>query len=76
MDIMEGALGQGGSTRSFARVADELATYGHLSPAELAKQVKALEKQMYEHARNLEFEEAARLRDQIKHMEAGNLGVA
>ncbi len=76
MDIMEGALGQGGGPRSFAKVADELATYGHLSPAELAKQVKALEKQMYAHARNLEFEEAARLRDQIKHMEAGNLGVA
>ncbi len=76
MDIMEGALGQGGGPRSFAKVADELATYGHLSPAELAKQVKALEKQMYAHARNLEFEEAARLRDQIKHMKAGNLGVA
>ena len=76
MDIMEGALGQGGGPRSFAKVADELATYGHLSPAELAKQVKALEKQMYAHARNLEFEEAARLRDQIKHMQAGNLGVA
>jgi len=75
MDIMEGALGQGGGPRSFAKVADELATYGHLSPAELAKQVKALEKQMYTHARNLEFEEAARLRDQIKHMQAGNLGV-
>jgi excinuclease ABC subunit B len=76
MDIMEGALGQGGGPRSFAKVADELATYGHLSPAELAKQVKALEKQMYTHARNLEFEEAARLRDQIKHMQAGNLGLA
>jgi excinuclease ABC subunit B len=75
MDIMEGALGQGGSTRSFAKVAEELATYGHLSPKELAKQVDALEKQMYTHARDLEFEEAARLRDQIKHMQAGNLGV-
>ena len=76
MDIMEGARGQGGSTRSFARVAEEFSTYGHLSAEELARQVKDLEKQMYEHARNLEFEEAARLRDQIHHMQAGNLGVA
>jgi excinuclease ABC subunit B len=76
LDIMEGALGQGGSTRSFAKVAEELSTYGHLSANELAQQVKDLEKQMYEHARNLEFEEAARLRDRIRHMQAGNLGVA
>jgi excinuclease ABC subunit B len=30
---------------------------------------------MYEHARNLEFEEAARLRDQIHHIQLGNLGL-
>ena len=76
MDIMEGALGQGGSTRSFAKVAEELASYGHLSAEELAREVKTLEKQMYEHARNLEFEEAARLRDRIREMELGTLGVA
>jgi len=76
MDIMEGARGQGGSTRSFAKVAEEFSTYGHLSADELARQVKDLEKQMYEHARNLEFEDAARLRDHIRHMQAGNLGVA
>ena len=29
------------------------------------KRVKALEKRMYEHARDLEFEEAAKLRDEI-----------
>ncbi|MGB5260689.1 MAG: excinuclease ABC subunit UvrB [Gammaproteobacteria bacterium] len=75
MDIMEGARGQGGGPRSFAKVAEELATWGHLDPKELARQVEALEKQMYAHARNLEFEEAARLRDRIRHMQAGNLGV-
>jgi len=30
---------------------------------------------MYEHARNLEFEQAAGLRDKIKHIQAGNLGL-
>jgi protein-arginine kinase activator protein McsA len=30
---------------------------------------------MYEHARNLEFEEAAQLRDRIRQMEMANLGM-
>ncbi|MCG6899092.1 MAG: UvrB/UvrC motif-containing protein, partial [Gammaproteobacteria bacterium] len=38
-------------------------------------QVKQLEQQMYKHARDLEFEEAAHLRDQIRHLQAGNLGL-
>jgi len=36
-----------------------------LSEKDLGKRIKALEKQMLEHARNLEFEQAARLRDQL-----------
>jgi len=76
-DILEGALGAGvSSARSFSRVAEELATYGHLTPEQLKKQVGKLEQQMYEHARDLEFEEAASLRDQIRHIELGNLGLA
>ena len=35
-------------------------------PEALAKQIKALESQMFEHARKLEFEQAANLRDQIQ----------
>jgi excinuclease ABC subunit B len=31
---------------------------------------------MYRHAQNLEFEEAARVRDQIRHIQEGNLGLA
>ena len=37
--------------------------------------VKQMEQQMYRHARDLEFEEAARLRDKIHHLQAGNLGL-
>ena len=75
-DILEGALGQGrASTRAFDRVAEELMQYGRLTPKELEKQVKQLEQQMYKHARDLEFEEAAHLRDQIRHLQAGNLGI-
>ena len=76
-DVMEGAVPLGPSTtaRRFAEVAEEVADYGRLSPEELAKRISRLEQQMYEHARNLEFEEAARLRDQIRHMEMANLGM-
>ena len=34
----------------------------------LAKEIKRLEKEMMEAARNLEFEKAAGLRDQLKHL--------
>jgi excinuclease ABC subunit B len=36
-----------------------------LSEKDLGKRIKQLEKQMLEHARNLEFEKAARVRDQL-----------
>jgi len=36
-----------------------------LSEKDLGKRIKLLERQMLEHARNLEFEKAARLRDQL-----------
>ena len=76
-DILEGALGAGRSaTRSFDRVAEELVEYGRLTPEQLQKQVRQLEQQMYRHARDLEFEEAARLRDRIHHLQAGNLGLS
>ena len=38
-------------------------------PKAAAKLIKQLEKEMLEHARNLEFEQAAALRDRIKHIE-------
>jgi excinuclease ABC subunit B len=41
----------------------------------LAKHIQKLEKQMHEAASNLEFEEAAKLRDQIKKLEAQELGL-
>ena len=75
-DVMEGAIAQGpGTARRFARVAEELADYGRLTPQQLADRVGQLEQQMYAHARNLEFEEAARLRDEIARIEKGNLGL-
>jgi excinuclease ABC subunit B len=50
-------------------VAESKAEYKSLSPKEIAKKVKHLEDQMYQHAKNLEFEEAARIRDEIKELQ-------
>ncbi|WP_456445894.1 excinuclease ABC subunit UvrB [Thiolapillus sp.] len=75
-DIMESAYPGGQkSAREYARVAEEEAAYGRLSARELAKKLKALEDAMYEHARNLEFEEAAQVRDEIKHLKEMGLVV-
>jgi excinuclease ABC subunit B len=75
-DVMEGAVvKEHAGAREFARVAEEIARYGRLSPEQLSREVGKLEQQMYEHARNLEFEEAAHLRDEIRRMEERNLGM-
>ena len=47
------------------KAAREAAATEALSEKDLGKRMKLLEKQMLEHARNLEFEKAARLRDQL-----------
>lgn len=44
------------------------------TPEELSMEVKELEKKMYAHAHNLEFEEAARIRDLIKEIRENALG--
>ena len=40
----------------------------------MARHIKKLEKKMHQAAADLEFEEAARLRDEIKKLEAADLG--
>ena len=69
-DIMEGAhAGAPVSPRRYAKVAEVEAEYAAMTPQQMAKRIKALEKQMYQHARDLEFEEAARVRDQIRALQ-------
>lgn len=77
-DILEGAREEGGSGRGKGKgrrvaVAEEPADYRALGPAEIASKLKALEQQMYQHARDLEFEEAAQIRDQIQKLKAASL---
>ncbi|WP_374316991.1 excinuclease ABC subunit UvrB [Aquabacterium sp.] len=51
--------------RAAEALSNSVADAEALSEKDLGKRIKALEKQMLEHARNLEFEQAARLRDQL-----------
>jgi excinuclease ABC subunit B len=60
---------------SEAQVAEEEARYEAMSEKQLAREIKALEKKMLQHARNLEFEEAARARDQLAELKKRVFGV-
>jgi len=78
VDILEGAHEES-SPKSSAkgrgrRVAEPEADYLPLEPAKLAARIKELEQQMYQHARDLEFEDAARVRDQIHRLKEASLG--
>ena len=75
-DVMEGAYpGAPGSPRQYAKVAEDTLAYAKLSPAQLIQKIKKLEQQMYKHARDLEFEDAARLRDEIRKVQKYGLGM-
>ena len=57
-----------------AKVAEEQAKYAALTPKQLAKRINQMEQEMYRHAQNLEFEEAAQLRNEIQHIRAMTIG--
>lgn len=63
-----------GGRRPLSKVAEEAAKYASLSPQQLAKRIHQIEQAMYKHAQNLEFEEAARLRDELEHLRSVALG--
>jgi excinuclease ABC subunit B len=67
-DIMQGARDGAPARGRQQAVAEQAARYHTESPVELGKSIAELEKQMHRHAELLEFEEAARLRDQIRQL--------
>lgn len=76
-DIMEGAYSDAsvrGRLYPKLKVMDKNPEYYNLSSEALSAKIVKLEKQMYEHAHNLEFEEAARLRDLIHTLQENALG--
>jgi excinuclease ABC subunit B len=54
-------------------VAEEVEDYSALPPARLAGKLAELEQQMFQHARDLEFEEAAQVRDRIRRLKETTL---
>jgi excinuclease ABC subunit B len=51
--------------RDQLQVAQEQAKYESMSEKQVSKEIKRLEKLMIDHAKNLEFEQAAKVRDQL-----------
>ena len=75
-DIMEGAYGGAPvPSRRRLRVADKQADYVNMDPGKLSKTIRELEQKMYRYADNLEFEDAARLRDEIEVIREIGLGL-
>ncbi len=76
MDVMEGARAEPEPAKGRGKgrkVAEEATDYATLDPAQLATRLKQLEARMHQHARDLEFEDAARLRDEIHRLRTQGL---
>ncbi len=56
------------AARAGGKSEGEAVSYETMSEKQLAREIKRLEKQMFEHAKNLEFEKAARARDQLAQL--------
>jgi len=77
-DVMEGAReerGRPGAERAGRKVAEPRLAYEKLSTEEVMKRIRKLEADMYRHARELEFEKAAELRDEIERLRHDGLGL-
>ena len=76
-DLIDGVYSEK-SGRDAERLAGDRANVAaqDMSEKDLAKEIKRLEKLMLEHARNLEFEQAARVRDLLAHLKQRVLGAA
>jgi excinuclease ABC subunit B len=70
-DVM--GLGNGTSNASLKQVAEEKALYDVLSTKEIDDKIKLLESEMIKLAQNLEFEQAAKVRDEISKLRTRQL---
>ncbi len=74
-ELIDGVYGEKNS-KDDLKSATEAAAVEAMSEKDLAKRIKLLEKQMLDHARNLEFEKAARVRDQLALLREQAFGAA
>ncbi|NWK44060.1 excinuclease ABC subunit UvrB [Ralstonia pickettii] len=62
--------------RAELKAAQEAAKYEDMSEKQASKEIKRLEKQMLDHAKNLEFEKAAAVRDQLAKLKSQLFGAS
>ena len=77
-DVMEGAYGNAkrhDKKGKGNKIAEEGADYRAMSPAQAVKTLKQLEEKMFALAKNLEFEKAAAVRDEISKVRAHVFGL-
>ena len=74
MDLIDGVY-QPETGREELKAAQTLKAYGRMNEKELSRELKRVEREMLDAARNLEFERAAQLRDQLKQLRAQAFGV-
>jgi excinuclease ABC subunit B len=77
-DLIDGVYSEksGKEAERIEQAALQRAKVEDMSEKDIAREIKRLEKQMLEHARNLEFEKAARARDQLAQLKAQAFGAA
>jgi len=73
-DIMDGAYGKKVGSNKLLKVAEDAIDYSVMSGNQLSKEIEKLERKMYEHAQNLEFEAAAGIRNKISQINESSLG--
>lgn len=65
---MGGSRSAGKTGKGSRKAAEPQGEYHLRSASEIAKEIKRMEEQMFQHARDLEFEQAAAMRDQIQRL--------
>jgi excinuclease ABC subunit B len=73
-DLIDGVYDAEGAAAELKAAQDE-ARYEAMSEKQVAREIRRLEKDMIGHARNLEFEQAAQLRDQLAALKKRVFGV-
>jgi len=74
-DIMQGARSK--ATKRYLKIPKSIQkTFDPEHPEKLGKTIEQMEIRMFEAAKNLEFEEAAKIRDEIKFVKEFNFGIS
>ena len=74
-DLIDGVYNEK-SGQDAQKIAAQTLAVEDMSEKDVAREIKRLEKEMIEHAKNLEFEKAARVRDQLSRVKAQAFGAA